>query len=85
MSNSVTRPCAAVRGAQTTADFLPAFLEDFVDGFLRDGVAGDLFLGEDGFKLADEVGGADDLFADAAEEFDRACVDHGDVHDGVVG
>ena len=45
----------------------------------------DLLLGEHGFELADEVGGADDLLADAAQEFDGAGVDHGDVHDGVVG
>ncbi len=42
-------------------------------------------FGEDGFELADEVGGADDLLAQAAEEFDGARVDHGDVHDVVVG
>jgi hypothetical protein len=34
--------------------------------------------------MADEVGGADDLLAEAAEEFDGAGVDHGDVHDGVA-
>ena len=32
--------------------------------FLRDVVGGDLLVGEDGFELADEVGGADDLFAE---------------------
>ena len=52
---------------------------------LGDGVGGDLVGGEDGFKLADEVGGADDLFAEGAEEFDGAGIDHGDVHDVVVG
>ncbi len=46
---------------------------------------GDLIGGENGFKLADQVGRADDLLAKAAEEFDCAGVDHGDVHDGVVG
>jgi hypothetical protein len=48
-------------------------------------VGGDLVLGEDGFKLADEVGGADDLLAERAEELDGAGIDHGDVHDVVVG
>ncbi len=52
--------------------------------FLGVVVGGDLGFGEDGFELADEVGGADDLFADVAEEFDGAGVDHGDVHDGVA-
>ena len=45
----------------------------------------DLLGCEHGFKLADEVGGADDVFAEAAEELDRAGIDHGDVHDVVVG
>ena len=49
-------------------------------GVGRDGVGC-----EDGFKLDDEVGGADDLLADGAEEFDGARIDHGDVHDVVVG
>jgi hypothetical protein len=63
----------------------PGLGEDGVDGLLRDAVAGDLLRGQDRFKLADEVGGADDLLAEAAQEFDGAGVDHGDVHDGVVG
>ena len=52
---------------------------------LGDGVGGDLIGGEDGFKVADEIGGGDDLLAEGAEEFDGAGVDDGDVHDGVVG
>ena len=34
--------------------------------------------------MADQVGGGDWLFAEGAEEFDGAGVDHGDVHDGVA-
>ena len=71
--------------AQAAGDLAPALGEDGVDGALGDGVAGDLLGGEDGFKLADEVGGADDLLAEGAQELDGAGVDHGDVHDGVVG
>ena len=56
-----------------------------VDFTLRSGVAGDLIGGEDSFKLADEIGGADDFFAERAQEFDRSGIDHGDVHDVVVG
>ena len=52
---------------------------------LRDVVGGELRVGEDGFEVADEVGGGDDFFAEGAEEFDGAGVDHGDVHDGVAG
>ena len=74
-----------MRGAEPAGDLLPAFGEEGVDGALRDGVAGDLLVGENGFELADEVGGADDLLAEAAEEFDGAGIDHGDVHDVVVG
>ena len=51
---------------------------------LGDVVGGELRVGEDGFEVADEVGGGDDLFAEGAEEFDGAGVDHGDVHDGVA-
>ena len=47
-------------------------------------VAGHLVGGEHGFKLADQVGGTDDLLAEGAKEFDGSRVDHGDVHDGVA-
>ena len=73
---------AAAAGAG--ADLFPAGVEDGVDGFLGDVVGGELRVGEDGFEVADEVGGGDDLFAEVAEEFDGAGVDHGDVHDGVA-
>jgi hypothetical protein len=63
----------------------PGGVEDLVDAFLGDVVGGELLVGEDGFELADEVGGGDDLFAQVAEEFDGAGVNHGDVHDGVAG
>ena len=46
---------------------------------------GELRVGEDGFEVADEVGGGDGFFAEGAEEFDGAGVDHRDVHDGVAG
>ena len=85
ISNSVTLPVPAVWRAQAAAHLLPAFGEDGVDGHLRDGVAGDLLLVQHRLKLADQVGGADDLLAQAAQELDGSGVDHGDVHDGVVG
>ena len=44
-------------------DLAPGLGDDGVDGALRDGVSGNLIRAEDGFKLADEVGGTDDLFA----------------------
>ena len=72
-------------GRRRRAISFQAFGDDGVDGALRDGVAGDLIGGEDGFKLADEIGGADDLFAERAQEFDGSGIDHGDVHDVVVG
>ena len=43
-----------------------ASVEDDVDVALRGGVAGDLLGAEHGFKLADEIGGADDFFAEAS-------------------
>ena len=64
---------------------LPGSGEDGVDGLLGGGVGGDLIGGEDGFKLADEIGGGDDLLAEGAEEFDGAGVDEGDGGEGVVG
>ena len=72
-------------GTQSAADLAPGLLQNDVDGALGGLVAGDLLLVEDGFELADQVGGADDLLAQAAQELDRAGVHHGDVHDGVVG
>ena len=78
-------PFTPIGGAQTAADFFPALLKDFVDGHLGDGVADDLLFREDGLELAYEVGGADDLLAEAAQEFNSAGIDHGDVHDVVVG
>ncbi len=74
---------AAVAGAG--ADLFPGGVEDLVDVFLRDVVGGELRVGEDGFEMADEIGGGDEVFAEGAEEFDGAGVDHGDVHDGVAG
>jgi hypothetical protein len=71
-------------GANAAAEVLEAFGENFVEGFLRDVVAVDLLLGEDGLEAADEVGGADDFLVHGAEELDGAGVDHGDIHDGVA-
>src|ERR1019366_4928185 len=76
---------AALRRAEAASDLLPSFGEEGVDGLLCDGMGGDLVGGEDGFELADEVGGADDVLAEGAEEIDGTGIDHGDVHDVVVG
>ncbi len=70
--------------ADSAAHLFPAGFEDGVELLLRLVVGGDLGFGEDGFELADEVGGGDDLLAEAAEEFGGSGVDHGDVHDGVA-
>ena len=75
----------AGRRAEAAGDLVPGFDKNRVDGALGDGVAGDLIGGEDGFKLADEIGGGDDLFAEGAQELDGAGIDHGDIHDVVVG
>jgi hypothetical protein len=71
-------------GANQGAHLLPGFGEDAVDFLLGDVVGGDLVVGEDGFELADKVGGADDFLAHLADAFDGSGVDHGDVHDGVA-
>ncbi len=72
-------------GAGTAADELEGLVDDVVEGALGGEMGVDLGLGEDGLEEGDEVGGADDLFAERAEELDGAGVDHGDIHDGVVG
>src|SRR5262249_18709568 len=74
--------CAAVGGA--AGDLFPCSVEDLVDMFLRDIVGRELGIGEDSFEVTDEVGGSDGLFAEGAEEFYSAGVNHGDVHDGVA-
>ena len=74
----------AATAADRFADALPTGSEHTVEAFLRSEVRGDLVFGENGFELADEVGGADDLLAERAQDFDRTRVDHGDVHDGVA-
>jgi hypothetical protein len=66
------------------ADEAPAGGEDGVEAALGFEVGGDLGFGEDSLEDADEVGGADDVLAEFAEELDGARVDHGDVHDGVA-
>ena len=81
----VIRAGAASAGAQTAANLLPAFGENGVDGPLRDAVAGDLLVAEHRFKLAHQVGGADNLLAQPAQKLHRARIHHRDVHDGVVG
>ena len=73
------------RRTQAAANFIPALGENGVDGALGGGVARDLLGVEDGFKLADEIGGADDFFAQRAQELNGSGVDHGDVHDVVIG
>ena len=81
MLNS-SAPALSVRTRRP--DLLPASFEDGVELLLGFVVGGDLGFGEDGFELADEVGGGDDLLAEGAEEFGGSGVDHGDVHDGVA-
>ena len=54
---------AALRGAETAGDLLPAFGEQRVDPLLSDAVGSNCVGGEHSFKLADQVGGAHDLLA----------------------
>ena len=72
------------RGAGELADAVKAGTQDGVEAALGLEVGGDLGIGEHGFKLADEVGGGDDLFAEFAQQLDGAGIDHGHVHDGVA-
>ena len=72
-------------GPQAVADLLPTLGQNDIDGPLGYNVARDLSVAQSGFKLADKIGGADNLFAQPAQKLDRARIDHGDVHDGVVG
>ena len=85
ISNSVKPARKAGARAKVAADLKPCLGENGVDGLLGDGVARDLLPGEHGLKLADEVGGADHLLAEGTEKVDGAGIDHGDVHDVVVG
>jgi hypothetical protein len=75
---------SAAVGADAGADLAPAFGEDVVEAALGFVVGGDLGFGEDGFEVADQVGGRDDVFFEGAEEFYCARVDERDVHDGVA-
>ena len=52
--------------ADAGADLAPAFGEDGVELALGFVVGGDLGVGEDGFEVADEVGGGDDLLVEAS-------------------
>ena len=72
-------------GTKAAADLLPGFGDDFVDGSLRGLWLAICSFGQDGFKLADEIGGADNFFAEAAQELDGSGIDHRDVHDVVIG
>ena len=76
---------AARSGTQAARDCLPGLGDNGIDGALRDGVACYLLVGENSFELADQIGRADDLFADGAQELHGAGVDHGNVHDVVQG
>ena len=71
--------------ADAAADFLEGLGGDGVDGVAGFEVSLDLVVGPSGFKLSDEVGGADDIFAKAANEIGGASVDHGDGKDDIVG
>ena len=73
-----------ISGTSVVGDVLPAGGEDAVEALLRGVVRGDLVLGEDGLEEADEIGGADDILAEGADELYRSGVDHRDVHDGVA-
>ena len=87
MSNSVDAACAVrtVGRTQSPAHLLPALGENCVDGPLGSGVAGDLLLAQHRFKLAHQVGRAHNLLAQPAQKLDRPRIDHGDIHDVVVG
>ena len=67
MANSSVPPVA---DAASPISFQPAARTPS-SVLLRGVVGGDLRVGEDGFELADEVGGGDDLLADAAERLRR--------------
>ena len=45
----------------------------------------DLIVAPGGFELGDEVGGADDILAEAADHVGGTGIDHGDGKDDVVG
>jgi hypothetical protein len=75
---------AGARGAGAAADLYEGFGEEGVDAATGFKVGFELLVGEDGFKLADEIGGGDDLFVEGPDQLDGACVGHGDVHDGVA-
>ena len=79
------RNWTAERGTQAARNLLPALGKNVVDGALGYGVRFHLLGGEHSFKLADQIGGADDVFAEAANKLDGARIDHGDVHDVVIG
>ena len=73
-----------VQVAMRAPKLVPSGAQNFVELALGGEVRFDLRLGEDGFKDADEIGRANDVFAEGAEEFDGAGIDHRDVHDGVA-
>ena len=65
-----------VWGANAAANLFPRFFEDGIDGALGDGVGLHLFLREDSFKLADQICGAHDLFAQPTQKLDGSFVGH---------
>ena len=71
-------------GTQAAANLFPSLVEDDVDGVLSNGMARNLLGTEHSFKLAHEIGRADDLLAERTNKFNRSGIDHGDVHDVVV-
>ena len=72
-------------GADAAADFLEGLGGDGVDGVAGLEVSLDLVVGPSGFELGDEVGGADDVLAQAADHVGGARIDHGNCKYNIVG
>ena len=70
---------------QAAANLPPTLGHNRVNGALRRGVRGLLLLAQRRPELADQVGGADNLLAQAAQELDRPGIHHRHVHDVVIG
>ncbi len=66
-------------------DFLEGGGHDLVHRIAGGEVSGDLCVGESGLEAGYEIGGRDDLDAEAADEFEHAAIDERDVHDVIVG
>src|SRR5215471_4509778 len=71
--------------AHALANFLEGSLDDGIDSIARGKVALDLLVCPSGFKAGDKITGADNFFAEAADQLDRACVYQADIRHEVVG